>query len=214
MRAYKFLDERGRSPFVGAEWVPGRWVESPVVTVCDSGVHACRLDDLSYWLHDALWEIELDGEVVPSRHKVAAPRGRLVQRVDGYRDAVRELATIGTWRARDLAVVALRAAGDDHVAGRYDACGDLESLAALAEDALTAAPESTFAGTAAALASDAAYFALHGNAAQSPFVACCAAGHAAAGPQGDQTAYDAGYAAERAFQSRWLADRLALAPTA
>jgi hypothetical protein len=32
----------------------------------------------------------------------------------------------------------------------------------------------------------------------------------AAGPDGDQAAYDEGYAAERAFQSVWLTERLEL----
>jgi hypothetical protein len=51
---------------------------------------------------------------------------------------------------------------------------------------------------------------LHGEPPEAPFVACCSAGHAAAGPDGDQSAFDAGYAAERDFQSGWLTTRLGL----
>ena len=72
------------------------------------------------------------------------------------------------------------------------------------------ADESTFAGRAAALAADAAHFAEHGLPAQAPFVAVCSAGHLAAGTDGDQAAYDAGYAAERELQSAWLGERLGL----
>jgi hypothetical protein len=70
--------------------------------------------------------------------------------------------------------------------------------------------DSSFERTAAALAVDAAHFALHGIPAQAPFVAACSAGHVAAGPDGDRARYDEGYAEERAFQSAWLAGRLSL----
>ena len=91
--------------------------------------------------------------------------------------------------------------------GMPDTAGYLVSLVA----ALGAgADESTFAGGAAALPVDAAYFAGDDLPAQSPFVAACSVGHVAGGPDGDQAVYDEGYAAERAFQSAWLTDRLAL----
>jgi hypothetical protein len=210
MRAFKFLDAHGRSPFAGMAWTPDQWVEADTVVPCHAGIHACRPEHLAYWLNESLWEIDLDGSVVDSRHKIAAPRARLVRSVVGYRDAVRDLAEVGAWRSRDRAVVVLREAGHDDLAARYASCEELAALAALGEDALATAPESTFEGRAAGWAADAAHFALHGDASQSPFVACCSAGHVAAGPSGDQRAYDEGYAAERTFQSRWLTDRLAL----
>jgi hypothetical protein len=204
--AYKFLDAQGRAPFTGAAWVPGEWVVATDVHQCREGVHACAPADLSHWLAASLWQVELDGEVVPARHKLVASRGRLVRRIDAYGASVRELAAIGAWRSRDRAVAALAAAGSVELADRFAAAATLEDLAALGADV----DESTHAASAAGLAADAAYFALHGDHAQSPFVAACSAGHAAAGPAGDQTAYDAGYAAERAFQSAWLTDRLGL----
>ncbi len=206
MRAFKFLDADGRAPFTGTTWSPGTWVEAVAARPCHEGVHACRPPDLAHWLAAALWEVELDGEVVDTRHKVVATRGRLVRRIDGYAVAVRELAEEGAWRARDRAVVALRAGGDEALAARFEAVMTLADLAALAPEV----DDATFAGGAGGLAADAAHFALHGNPAQSPFVAACSAGHLAAGALGDQAAYDAGYATERSFQSRWLSDRLAL----
>jgi hypothetical protein len=173
------------------------------------GVHGCAPADLSHWLAASLWEVELDGEIVQTRHKVVATRGRLVREVEGYDAAVRELAETGAWRCRDRAVSALRTEGSGELADRFSAPSTLDELAALGADA--DADESTFAGGAAALAADAAHFALHGLPAQAPFVAACSAGHAAAGPSGDQSAYDAGYAAERTFQSAWLTERLTLA---
>ncbi len=203
MQAYKFLDADGRAPFTGVPWTPGVWVEAGAADPCREGVHACLPVDLSHWLTAALWEVELDGEVKRTRRKLVASRGRLLRPVEGYEAAVRELADVGAWRSRDRAVVAL---GDADAGDRLAAANTLDEAAAIGagED------ESTFGGRAAVLASDAAYCARHGTAPQSPFVAACSAGHLAAGPEGDQAAFDEGYAAERAFQSAWLADRLGL----
>lgn len=206
MRAYKFLDEDGLGPFTAFPWPSGEWVESAGPEPCRAGVHGCTPADLSHWLAASLWEVELDGDIVPTRHKVVGTRGRLVREVEGYGPAVRELAEVGAWRCRDRAVGALRSQGSADVAGRFGAASTLDELAALG----AAADESTFAGAAAALAADAAHFALHGLPAQAPFVAACSAGHVAGGRDGDQATYDEGYAAERAFQSAWLSERLAL----
>ncbi len=210
MRAYKFLDADGRAPFTATPWAPGEWVETASVHPCREGVHACRPSDVAHWLADAMWVIELGGPIVESRHKVVAARGRIVAAVDGYQAAARELAAVGAWRARDRAVTALRAAGADAVADRFAAATSMEELASCGDVVGVDVDESTFAGAAAGLAADAAHFALHGDRAQSPFVAACSAGHDAAGPDGDQTAYDTGYAAERVFQSAWLTERLNL----
>lgn len=216
MRAYKFLDADGCSPFTATRWIPGEWVEAGRVDPCDGGVHACGPADLAWWLNEALWEIELDGEVVATRHKMAAGRGRLVQPVAGYREAARELAEVGAWRSRDRAVAALESAtglrgrrARGRWAARLAACTSIGELAALGQE-VEGAPLPATAREAAALAGEAAYFSLHGNAAQAPFVACCSAGHAAAGEHGGRDRYDAAYSAEREFQSAWLVERLDL----
>jgi len=91
MRAYKFLRTGGVGPFSRYAWPlpradrPGAWVISGGGTVlCHSGIHACRVADLPWWLQDELWEAELDGEIAAGRHKVTAPRARLVRRVDAW----------------------------------------------------------------------------------------------------------------------------------
>ncbi|HEX5614823.1 MAG TPA: hypothetical protein VFZ83_06670 [Acidimicrobiia bacterium] len=206
MRAYKFLDAAGRAPFTSTPWPTDEWIESARVVPCREGVHAVLPDDLAHWLADSLWEVELEDPVVDSRHKVVAARGRLVREVAAYPDAVRELAAVGAWRTRDRAVDALRAEGLDALADAFAAASTLDDLAALGADL----DESSWATSAAALAADAAHFALHGLPAQSPFVSVCAAGHFAAGPDGDRAAYDEGYAAERSFQSAWLVERLGI----
>jgi hypothetical protein len=205
VRAYKFLDATMAAPFTAIRWSVDGWIETATATPCHEGVHGCRPDDVSWWLADAMWEIELDGAIVATRHKVAGSRGRLLAPVDGYAAAVRELGEVGAWRSRDRAVVALRAV-DDPLADRFAAVTSLDDLAALGAEA----DDATWAGTSAGLAADAAHFARHGDHAQSPFVAACSAGHHGAGPSGDRGAYDDGYEAERVFQSRWLSDRLSL----
>lgn len=94
MIAYKFLRADGSSPFTGFRWElngdgRGAWVEA-AVDPCRSGIHACRAADLPYWTGPVLVEIELDGEIVASRSKVVAPRGRLLRRLDAWEDGVCE----------------------------------------------------------------------------------------------------------------------------
>jgi hypothetical protein len=225
VRAYKFLDADGCALFSGVRWplpdgdAPGEWVEAGSVRPCRVGVHAVRPDHVAYWLSWTMWEIELDGEIVESRHKLAASRGRIVGRVDGYEEARRELAELGAWRSRDRAVAALRGPRvaefglrrkAARLVERMAGCASIAELRDMGRAIAEVTSTNTYAGAAAALAVDAARTTLHGEPPEAPFVACCSAGHAAAGPAGDQTAFDAGYAAERAFQSEWLTTRLDL----
>lgn len=204
--AYKFLDAQGRAPFTGFEWPVGAWVGAGAAAACQIGVHGCRTSDLSHWIAATMWHLELDGEIVDSAHKVIGARGRLVGPVEGYDDAMHELRAACAWRCRDRAVGALGQAGEAELAQRFTAASTLEEMAALGADC----DESTFAGRAAALAADCAHFAIHGVHAQAPFVAACSAGHAAAGADDDQAAFDRGYAEERSVQSAFLVERLSL----
>ncbi len=111
MRAYKFLAADGTGIFTGFAWPlpnasPGTWVTSEV-ELCRSGVHACRPDDLSYWIAPALYEIELGGEIVEAGMKVIAPRARLVRRIEAWNDAMREeYSQMCIARAGELATAA------------------------------------------------------------------------------------------------------------
>jgi hypothetical protein len=106
--AYKFLRQDGRSGFTGFRWPlpdgePGPWVDARV-DPCRSGIHACRMSDLPYWLGSALYEIELAGAVVEQRSKVVASRGRLVRRVEGWDEELRGAYTrMCAERAHELA---------------------------------------------------------------------------------------------------------------
>jgi hypothetical protein len=111
LTAYKFLAEDGMGVFSRFAWPlpnggPGPWVESEVVP-CRSGIHACRLIDLPYWVAPMLYEIQLDGPVDRQAIKVVAPRGRLIRRIEGWDDETREAYTqMCRARVSELAAVA------------------------------------------------------------------------------------------------------------
>lgn len=108
MKAYKFLRADGGSVFTGFRWMlpngrPGEWVDAQV-DPCRSGIHACRVSDLPLWAGRALYEIELDGDIVEQRNKVVASRGRLLKRVQAW-DELRDAYTrMCADRAHELAL--------------------------------------------------------------------------------------------------------------
>jgi hypothetical protein len=197
MIAYKFL-RRGRvGPFSGFVWpAPGGWVTAGDTERCRRGVHACRPQDLPWWLADELWEIELEGEVSVAGHKLVAPAGGLVRRVGAWTSATaQEFADACAWRARDHAVTALSRLSHPAEARALARAATLDDVLrtarAQAEEVVNARIGLTIAG-------DGAVRALTGAAPTSAYIAA----HAAQRLDGH-----GGYDAERAWQSRWLADR-------
>jgi len=92
-RAYKFLKvvrprsgrKRLLGPFSGFEWRRGTWERPPEPpSPCVVGVHACRAQDLPYWLSDELWIVDLEGDVRELDRKLLAAGGRLDRRVDSW----------------------------------------------------------------------------------------------------------------------------------
>lgn len=87
MIAYKFLAAGGVGPFSGFLWptgAPGPWVEAAgTAHACFAGVHGCSVEHLPFWLHEELWEIELENPVA-AEHKLVASRGRLLRRVEAW----------------------------------------------------------------------------------------------------------------------------------
>jgi len=99
--AYKFLGDGSVSPFAGFRWPVGEWVEATAADPCRRGIHACRVQDLPFWLGRELWEIELDGGIVVHERKIVAPRGRLVRRLtDWNRELLEEFGAGVLARAR------------------------------------------------------------------------------------------------------------------
>ena len=92
--AYKFLRPGAIGPFSGHPWPvppgpePGEWVEAqPSAGPCRDGIHACEPRHLPRWIWEELWEVELGGPVEARRHKLRAPRGRLLRRVEAWSPA-------------------------------------------------------------------------------------------------------------------------------
>ncbi len=85
--AYKFLAGDRMSTFARVRWPEpgGGWmVASSDVGICRRAVHACRVQDLAYWLGETLWRVELAGQVAEGSSKIVAERGRLIEQVDGW----------------------------------------------------------------------------------------------------------------------------------
>lgn len=161
MIAYKFLARGGLGPITGRAWPlpapprPGAWLlSSGPIVLCRDGIHACRPDDLAFWLHEELWRVELDGEVVDGPDCVVAARGRLLARVDAWSEGggARRFATAVRDRAASLIDAAgahdrLRPYVDDasvHVANGFAESPALAALCAAmgaAKAALALAPD-------------------------------------------------------------------------
>jgi hypothetical protein len=150
--AYKVLRAGAVGPFSGYTWPlprgggPGPWVAAGGRAICRDAVHGCRVADLPWWLGEELWEAEFDGPVATGRHKISAPRARLLRRVEGWDAAC----------ARRFA----------------EACA--ERAHALAAGAATIEPGA--ANDAIAMAGDAAQCARTGDAAVTAYVAAQVAG--------------------------------------
>jgi hypothetical protein len=191
--AYKFLAEGAVAPFTGFRWPrPGEWVPAPRAP--DRWVHACRVGDLPHWIDRELWSIELDEPLRESRYQIASPRARLVARVAGWDPSFeRAYARACALRARDVALPHLPPALRETLAG-------IDDLAALA----AAVRRATRGDRAAQYVRDAAAFVDQGPAVVS-YVAATLASHVGGGL--------AAFEAERAWQARWLAERLGLGGT-
>jgi len=82
--AFKFLRRDRCNPFSRFRWPEGEWVETEWAAKASvPGVHACRAEDLPYWLGQELWRIEL-WESEPETHGVRARAGRLRERVGAW----------------------------------------------------------------------------------------------------------------------------------
>jgi hypothetical protein len=193
MIAYKFLAAGRVGPFTGYAWPEREWVGAPAARE-GAGVPACRIEDLPWWIDHELWRVELSGPVLERDTQIEARRGRLAGRVASWdARALAEFAVHGALRARDLAVLAARDVGAR--------CEDLARAGTLHEvrAALEALPAlSGMPAEMASYAREACTRALEGAAGTATYIAAVAA-TALRGPSG--------FAAERAMQARWIAER-------
>ena len=208
MLAYKFLEDGAVGPFTGRQWpvpgprAPGAWIVAPPGDLARYGVHACRVEDLSYWPDDELWLVELGGTILHEPFQLVAARGRLLQRIAGWNaDGARDYAVACAWRARDFVAEALARAGLDAEACAVRACPDLVSLQSTATTIAGDATTDEARGLVA-YAAGAAMRARQGRFRE----ASLQGAHLGAA----LARAEAGAEHERAWQARWLAQRLEL----
>ncbi len=226
MIALKFLGTGAVGLHSGFVWPtppnrdPGPWVavDGPLVPG-RNGIHACTGPELTSWLDDELWEIELDGAVESSPGLLVAPRGRLLRRSARWNaEAALAFAESCLLSIRDAAVSAV---GSESERGRSLAAAvELDAVEAMLLQWSTSDDALLYLADAVMLARggrpDGVPPALAGTpspgavAANLGFVAAHICGHVAAA--GDEPeAYDAGFKAERDRQASWLRQRLQLA---
>jgi hypothetical protein len=82
--AFKWLARGAMAPFTGVRWPLAEWVSAPAGGPEGSGVHACRIAHLPWWLDEELWRVELDGSVIERETQLEARRGRLLDRVTSW----------------------------------------------------------------------------------------------------------------------------------
>jgi hypothetical protein len=218
MVAYKFLRPGAVGPFSGHPWPTpaddesGAWVEAPAQgAVCRVGIHGCRAEHLPFWIWEELWEIELDGRLDVRPHKLRAPRGRLIRRIDAWSDqAAKSFATECAGRAASIAAGPLRDSGFDDAAATFERGEDLDAVRArTAElwDRLAAEVQ-----VPVGMASDGALRALTAVASDDRYVVAHGAavtGYIAA-MTGLRVSGRAAYDQERAAQAEWLRRELSL----
>jgi hypothetical protein len=177
------------------------------VDACERGLHACRLEDLAYWIAPELWEVELDDVVVETSYKVVARRGRLVRRVPQWPESEPAFAQACAERARALAVEHLHAAGCAELAEQAAVAATSEQWLPIAEGAEASA--SPLVATLTGMAMDCYWDIERSYFTMCAYVAATAFGCASTGGS-DQDMSSVGWHEERARQARWLAERLDL----
>jgi hypothetical protein len=198
--AYKFLRTGAIGPFSGFRWKPGEWIHA-VRAREGWGIHACRLQDLSWWINAELWRVELDGAVHERATQIEAERGRLRDRLHEWNDKARAAFGLAcVFQARDVSVSALRTLGHDAIADRLAAA---RTLSQLLEAASSIQGPPGFAGEMFGYAHDAAgAYTVRANAAEASFMASVATAAARGHPSG--------FDEERRRESQWIAEHLGL----
>ncbi len=189
MIAHKFLASGAVAPFTGYRWTRGEWVTAPADRD-DVWIHACRVSDLPYWLDDELWRVVLDAPIHEMRYQIASPRARLIEPVGAWNPQLaRAFTDACAWHARDTALPHLAPALRDQIARARS----LEAIRA------TDVGRGSVVG---AYLADVARWAQQSPPPMTAYVAAVLASSTGGGL--------AAFEAERAWQARWLAERLAL----
>jgi hypothetical protein len=175
--------------------------------LASNGIHACRLDQLPYWIDAELWQVELDGPLHQADRLVLGPRGRLIRRIEAWTgDAAIAFALACLERSWQVTATVLRASGAGQVATALEGAEGAESLMTVAYGAAGDVPEEL--APVVLDAGDTA-FAVHSrmSACLAGYLAARTAGRAAAATGGSQLNAER---VERRWQADWLVERLGL----
>lgn len=73
-------------------WTPGAWVEvEGDIEACVNGLHACRDEQVLWWLGPAMFALEYDGEPEDAGDKVVGRRARLLRRFETWNERTARL---------------------------------------------------------------------------------------------------------------------------
>lgn len=123
--AYGFTGTGGRDLFDGAVWAtpagdrPGAWATVAPGSPLRGRVRAHRASGLPYAIDDALWVVELDGDVREETRLLSAERGRLVRRIVDWDHACATAFACGCERRAAERVAALPAGADRDLADGF-----------------------------------------------------------------------------------------------
>jgi hypothetical protein len=86
VRAFKFTGRGAVGTFTGFTWpAPGAWVDvDGPLDPCRNGIHVCRPHELAHWLHEELWELDVDGDRIDGTDCLVVQRACLVRRVASW----------------------------------------------------------------------------------------------------------------------------------
>jgi hypothetical protein len=67
---------------------PGEWMPEieGELELCANGYHICRPQDLIYWLDEAIFEVEFEGEIVEGYDKCVVRKARLVRKLETWNE--------------------------------------------------------------------------------------------------------------------------------
>jgi len=83
--AFKWLARGAIAPFTGFAWpTDGSWVSAPPGAPEGSGIHACRISQLAWWIGEELWRVELEAPILERATQVEGRRARLLGQVKAW----------------------------------------------------------------------------------------------------------------------------------
>jgi hypothetical protein len=117
---FKWFARGTVAPFTFIRWPKTGWISAPAGGTAGSGVHACRIAHLPFWVDEELWRVELGGAIVEHETQLEAQRGRLQERISSWNPAA-----FATACARRAAAVAEEFPSSelDHYAALSRTCG-------------------------------------------------------------------------------------------